>query len=212
MHRRSCAGAQALGSALPPQPARARLTAGGRSSSGASQACTISQTRLRGARRSLPAATASSAGGPLEAPAARWRSKCCAAAVTSSPRWLGAPTNGSRTPDVHVVSANLPVRAGDRVGVEVTPGAAIGVRSRRTRDCDRALVRPAGLAVSAGRARSGKRVRPRAPAAGGIRAGRDIEAARRADRARGPAGPGRARAGRTGGRAERRSCEEGWPS
>jgi len=35
-----------------------------------------------------------------------------------------------RIPDVgvHVVPANLPVRAGDRVGLEVTPGAAIGVR------------------------------------------------------------------------------------
>lgn len=29
---------------------------------------------------------------------------------------------------MHVLPANLPVRAGDRIGVQVTPGAAIGVR------------------------------------------------------------------------------------
>jgi hypothetical protein len=44
-----------------------------------------------------------------------------------------AGSNYEQIPDVgvHVVPANLPVRAGDRVGLEAAPGAAIGVRPGR---------------------------------------------------------------------------------
>ena len=45
---------------------------------------------------------------------------------------LAARTAYERVPDtgVHAFAANVPIRAGDLVGVEVTPGAAIGVRPR----------------------------------------------------------------------------------
>lgn len=119
-------GTQALGSELAPGGMRT-VDCRGRPPSGASQACTVSQSRLPGrtvvARRD----------GVIR----RWAVRGARGEVALQVfRRRGdefvevARSDYERIPDVgvHVVPVTLPVRAGDRVGLEVTPGAAVGVR------------------------------------------------------------------------------------
>jgi len=119
-------GAQSLGSTLP-AAGTTSVDCRGRPPSGVSQACTVSQTVLPGrnlrARRDgvIRRWVVRGARGEVALRVLRRRGDKFMS-VTGS--------DYERIPDmgVHVVPANLPVRAGDRVGLEVTPGAAIGVR------------------------------------------------------------------------------------
>jgi hypothetical protein len=119
-------GARALGSAL----ASDRISSvdcTGRSPSGASQACTVVQTRLPGRLLVPPAAGAirrwvvRGARGELALQVVRRRGDRYVSIAQS--RYERVPDEG-----VHVLPANLAVRAGDRIGVQLAPGAAIGVR------------------------------------------------------------------------------------
>ena len=119
-------GAQVLGSALAPVGA-ASLDCEGQPPSGASQQCVLVQTRLPG--RPLVA----SASGAIRGWAVRGARGDLALQVL---RRRGATFElVDRTASVHVADAglhvlpaDLPVRAGDLVGLQVSPGAAIGVR------------------------------------------------------------------------------------
>jgi hypothetical protein len=119
-------GARALGSDLAAGGIGSVDCSGG-SPSGASQACTVVQTRLPGRRLVPPAAGAirswvvRGARGELALQVIR-RSGDRYVSVARS-RYEQVPDEG-----VHVLPANLAVRAGDRVGVQLAPGAAIGVR------------------------------------------------------------------------------------
>jgi hypothetical protein len=120
-------GAQVLGSALP-SAGVGSVDCDGRTPGGSSPACTVVQTRLpgrllvaprdgvirswqvRGARGELALQVLRRQGGRF--------------AVTARSGYEEVPDDG-----LHVLPAQLPIRAGQVVGVEITPGAAIGVRT-----------------------------------------------------------------------------------
>ncbi len=125
--------------ALPPQPGAvalgSRLASGGissvdcagRSPSGGSQACTVVQTRLRG-RPLVP-----SAAGVIR----RWvvrgaRGELALQVIRRrGDRFVSVARSGFEPVQdvgVHVLRANLAVRGGDLIGVQLAPGSAIGVR------------------------------------------------------------------------------------
>ena len=119
-------GAQALGSAMP-ATGIASLDCAGQPPSGASQQCTVMQTRLP--NRALRAR----ADGVVR----RWvvRGASGELALTLLRRREGvlvpiARTEFARVPDdgVHAFAADLPIRRGDRVAPVLAPGATIGVR------------------------------------------------------------------------------------
>jgi hypothetical protein len=120
-------GTQPLGSALPPAATNS-VDCRGRSPSGASPGCTVLQTRLLGrnvvARRGgvISRWAVRGARGKIALQVLHRRGDEFASVARSEYELI--PDEG-----VHAVAANLPIRAGDRVGMEVTPGAAIGVRS-----------------------------------------------------------------------------------
>jgi hypothetical protein len=118
------AGAVSLGSALG-GPARS-MDCRGEPAGGSSPACTVVQTDLAG--RPLVATR----DGTVRAWVVRGVAGDVALrvisrfpggyAVTASGPWQHVPTVG-----VHRFSARLPVRRGDRVGLELAPGASVGV-------------------------------------------------------------------------------------
>jgi hypothetical protein len=119
-------GAQVLGSALPATSV-ASLDCEGRPPTGASQECTLVQTRLPG--RPLRAGRS----GVIR----RWvvRGARGELALHVLRRRGGQLVSIARTPyelvqdrGVHALTANLPIRAGQIVGLQVAPGAEIGVR------------------------------------------------------------------------------------
>ena len=107
--------------------APAPVDCSGRAPSGASQACTIVQTRLPGRRLVPPAAGAirrwvvRGARGELALQVIRRRGDRYVSVARSA--YAVVPDEG-----VHVLPANLAVRPGDLIGVQLAPGAAIGVR------------------------------------------------------------------------------------
>jgi hypothetical protein len=119
-------GAVALGSVLAAGPIDS-VDCAGRAPSGASQACTLVQTALPG--RPIAPGRAGvvrrwvvrGARGELALQVIRPRGDRYVSVARS--RHELVPDDG-----VHVMSANLPVRPGDWIGVELGPGAAIGVR------------------------------------------------------------------------------------
>jgi hypothetical protein len=119
-------GAEVLGSALASGDVES-VDCEGRPASGGSQACTVVQTRLTGRRLVPPAAGAirrwvvRGARGDLALQVIRRRADGYVA--TASTRFEPVRDEG-----VHVLPANLGIRAGDRLGVQLAPGAAIGVR------------------------------------------------------------------------------------
>jgi hypothetical protein len=119
-------GATALGSELATD-GTSSVDCSGRPPSGASQACTIVQTRLSGRPLVPPAAGAvrrwvvRGARGELALQVIRRRGDRYVPIARSD--YETVPDEG-----VHVMPANLAVRAGDLIGVQVAPGAAIGVR------------------------------------------------------------------------------------
>jgi hypothetical protein len=123
------AGTRALGSSLGAQGVSS-VDCLGRAPSGASDACTLVQTRLPGRRLVAPrdgvirSWTVRGARGDLALQVLRPHGDRFS--------WV-ASTTYERVPDerVHVLPANLPLRAGDLVGVDVAPGAAVGVRRGR---------------------------------------------------------------------------------
>jgi Protein tyrosine and serine/threonine kinase len=124
------AGAVALGSELKPGAVES-VDCGGQPPSGGSQACTLVQTRLPG-RRLVPQKS-----GAVRSWAVRGARGQLALQVIRrvGNRYVAtARTSYEQIPNegVHVLPADLAVRAGDRVGVALTPGAAIGVRRRVT--------------------------------------------------------------------------------
>jgi len=119
-------GATALGSQLAAD-GTSSVDCSGRAPSGASQACTVVQTGLPRRRLVPPAAGAirrwvvRGARGELALQVIRRRGD----------RYVPIARTGYETvPDagVHVLPANLAVRPGDLIGVQLAPGAAIGVR------------------------------------------------------------------------------------
>ena len=122
-------GTRALGSSLGADGVSS-VDCRGRAASGASDACTLVQTSLPGRRLAAPSDgvirswTVRGARGDLALQVLR----------PSGERfsWV-ARTGYERVPDerVHVLAANLPLRAGDVVGVDLAPGAAVGVRRDR---------------------------------------------------------------------------------
>jgi len=122
-------GAVALGSALTARHVEA-VDCTGRQATGSSEACTIVQTELSGipvvAHRSgvIRRWAVRGAGGSLALDVLRRR---------GSRYFLAARSPFAQIADdgVHVEPANLPIRPGDLVGLEVTPGAAIGVADAR---------------------------------------------------------------------------------
>jgi hypothetical protein len=119
-------GATALGSKLTAD-GTGSVDCIGRPPSGASQACTIVQTRLPGRPLVPPAAGAvrrwvvRGARGELALQVIRRHGDRYVPIARSE--YETVPDEG-----VHVLPANLAVRAGDLIGVQLAPGAAIGVR------------------------------------------------------------------------------------
>ena len=118
--------AEALGSTLP-ATAAASLDCEGRAASGTSQQCTVMQARLP--NRSLTPR----ADGVIRRWVVRGASGELALRLLRRRKGLLAPI--ARTPyervpddDVHAFPADLAIRRGDRVAVELAPGATIGVR------------------------------------------------------------------------------------
>jgi Protein kinase domain len=119
-------GAEALGSAL---PAAGVVSAdcSGRPPSGASEPCTLVQTRLDGRPLAVRANgvvrrwSVRGARGELALQVMRRRG-ALVYRVARSPYEL------IRDERLHVLTANLPVRKGDLVGLAVAPGSAVGVR------------------------------------------------------------------------------------
>ena len=119
-------GATALGSALAAGGIES-VDCSGRPPSGASQPCTVVQTQLGG----LPMTPGSSgvirrwavsgARGELALQVLRRRGDDFY--LVARTQYLLVPDTGA-----HLLAANLPVRAGDLVGLAVAPGAAVGVR------------------------------------------------------------------------------------
>jgi serine/threonine-protein kinase len=123
-------GATVLGSALTGGDVES-VDCAGRPPSGGSQACTVTQTRLDG-RQVVPPAPGAirrwvvrGARGELALEVIRRRGDGYVAAART--RYELVPDEG-----IHVLPANLGVRAGDRLGVQLAPGAAIGVRRGAT--------------------------------------------------------------------------------
>jgi hypothetical protein len=119
-------GAQALGSALPSTGVDS-VDCDGRPPTGGSPQCTLVQTGLR--RRPLGA----SRDGAIRRWAVRGaRGNLALQVVRRRGRTFEAiaRTPYVRIPDagLHVLPANLAIRVGDLVGLQVAPGAAIGVR------------------------------------------------------------------------------------
>jgi Protein kinase domain len=120
-------GAVTLGSALPSSGAHS-VDCAGQAPTGASQPCVVAQTRLAG--RPLRARS----GGVIRRWAVRDASGDLALEVLrrqGSSSYVVARTRFVHIPDrgVHVLRANMPVRPGDLVGLNVAPGSAVGVRS-----------------------------------------------------------------------------------
>jgi hypothetical protein len=119
-------GAAALGSELA-SGGVSSVDCTGQTPSGGSQACTVVQTRLPGRRLVPPAPGAirrwvvRGARGELALQVVRRRGEQYVSVGRS--RYERVPDEG-----VHVLPANLAVRAGDLLGVQLAPGAAIGVR------------------------------------------------------------------------------------
>jgi serine/threonine-protein kinase len=120
------AGARVLGSALAPAGIESR-DCNGRPPSGASPQCTLVQTRLTG--RVLVA--------PGDGVIRRWtvrggRGRLALQVLRPHGRSFDAVTRTDYADisgdGLHRLPANLPIRTGDLVGLQVTPGAAIGVR------------------------------------------------------------------------------------
>ena len=134
------AGPEAEGESVPP-PESGAVTLGsdlgsagigsvdcsGEPPSGASQACTVVQTRLPGHELVPPAAGAirrwvvRGARGELALQVIRRGGAGYVSVARSRVEQIPDP-------GVHVLPANLAVRAGDLIGVQLAPGAAIGVR------------------------------------------------------------------------------------
>ena len=119
-------GLVAIGSALPATGV-ASVDCGGRPRSGASEPCTVVQTKLGGHPLAAPS------NGVIRKWAVRGAQGELALQVLRKRKqriYLVARTEYSliRDKGPHVLPANLPVRKGDLVGVAVAPGAAIGVR------------------------------------------------------------------------------------
>jgi hypothetical protein len=119
-------GAEVLGSSLAGGEVES-VDCEGRPPSGGSQACTVVQTRLAG-RPLVPAAagvirrwTVRGARGKLALQVIRRRGDGYVAAAST-------PYALVRDESIHVLPADLGVRAGDRVGVQLAPGAAVGLR------------------------------------------------------------------------------------
>ena len=119
-------GAEALGSALP-AAAISSLDCAGETPSGSSQGCTVVQTELSGHR------LVARRDGVIRSWAVRGAAGELALQVVA-PRgdrfFLRARSELASIPDeaLHVLPASMPIRAGDLVGLEITPGAAVGVR------------------------------------------------------------------------------------
>ncbi len=120
--------AMVLGSSLPSAGVES-LDCSGQAPTGSSQPCTVVQTRLPGR---TPVA-------PRDGEIRRWAVRGARGDLAlqvvrpRGDRYVQvARTAYERVTDtgVHAFAANVPVRAGDLVGAEVTPGAAIGVRPR----------------------------------------------------------------------------------
>ncbi len=119
-------GADVLGSALSPAGMRS-LDCNGRPPTEASQQCMLVQTRLPG--RALGASRA----GAVRRWAVRGaRGEMALQILRPRGRTLDpiarTPFVRIADPGVHVLAANLPVRAGDLVGLRLAPGATIGMR------------------------------------------------------------------------------------
>jgi len=119
-------GARALGSALPSGDVSS-VDCADRTPSGGSHACTVIQARLRG-RALTPRQpgvvrrwVVRGARGELALQVIRRHGDRYVSIARS--RYLRVPDAG-----VHVLPARLNVRPGDRIGVQLAPGAAIGVR------------------------------------------------------------------------------------
>jgi hypothetical protein len=116
-----------LGSELPPAPITT-VDCDGEPPSGASQACTVVQTALPGrqvvARRDgvIRSWAVRGASGELALQVVHRRGNRYSLRARSEDVFI--PDGG-----IHLLQADLPVRAGDLVGIEVTPGAGIGVRA-----------------------------------------------------------------------------------
>ena len=122
-------GALELGSTLA-AGGSSSVDCSGRPPSGGSQACTLVQSGLPGRRVVVPGAgvirrwVVRGARGEVALQVIRRRGDRYASAARS--RFERIPDEG-----VHAMRANLAVRAGDRLGVELAPGATIGVRRGR---------------------------------------------------------------------------------
>jgi hypothetical protein len=120
------ARAIALGSALPSSGTRS-VDCAGSQPNGASEACTVVQTKL-GDRAVVPRRS-----GVIRRWAVRGARGDIALEVVR-PRgrkyFMVARTQYAHLEDagLHVLAAKLPVRSGDLVGLEVTPGATVGIR------------------------------------------------------------------------------------
>ena len=118
--------AEALGSALP-AVAISSLDCDGETPSGSSESCTVVQTALPGHR------LVARRDGVIRSWVVRGAAGELALQVVA-PRgdrfFLRARSELASIPDetLHVLPANMPIRAGDLVGLEITPGAAVGVR------------------------------------------------------------------------------------
>jgi hypothetical protein len=120
------AGAVALGSSLRSASVDSVDCSAARPT-GASQACTIAQTVLGSG-----AVTPGQAGVVRRWAVRGARGELALAVMRARGRdfYLVARTPYANIPDeeLHVLTANLPVRQGDLIGVIVTPGAAVGIR------------------------------------------------------------------------------------
>lgn len=119
-------GARVLGSSLPAGGVDS-LDCEGQVATGASRQCTLIQTRLGGR------AVVATSDGAIRRWAVRGAHGELALQVLrrhGSVFQAITRTDFARIPDerLHVLAANLPIRAGDVVGLQVTPGAAVGVR------------------------------------------------------------------------------------
>jgi Protein tyrosine and serine/threonine kinase len=119
-------GAAAIGSPLPTDGVRS-VDCSGRPPSGAAEPCGLIQTRLQG-RPVTPGS-----GGVVR----RWEVRGARGELAlqvlrrhGDSLFMVARTPYLAVPDegLHVLPANLPVRAGDLVGLSVAPGATVGVR------------------------------------------------------------------------------------
>jgi hypothetical protein len=120
-------GAKVLGSALGASGVES-VDCDGRPASAGSSPCTVVQTALAG-RRAVP-----DRGGVIRRWAVRGAQGEMALQVLRArglSYYMVARSPFVRIADsgVHVLPANLPVRAGDLVGLELTPGASIGTRA-----------------------------------------------------------------------------------